>query len=50
MDINEGIISLQEKTIKNLKAEITYWKETAKYYQDMISDMARKELNKTLYK
>lgn len=40
MNPYKTIISRQQKTIEELKAEITYWKETAEFYQ--------KELNKTL--
>lgn len=55
MDINEATISLQQKTIKNLKAELTYWKETADYWKNVAFEFERhnkhlKELNKTLDK
>lgn len=41
------IIVRQQKTIEELKAEITYWKETAKYYQNKLKEI-QKILNKTL--
>lgn len=40
VDLMEDLNKEDQKTIEELKAEITYWKETAEFYQ--------KELNKTL--
>ena len=55
MNIDESIISIQQKTIENLKAEIIYWKETAEYWKNVAFEFERhnkylKELNKTVEK
>lgn len=56
------LIAKQHKTIEELKAELTYWKETAQYWKELAQnweDIAHtfeheykhlKELNKTLDK
>lgn len=51
------LIAKQHKTIEELKAELTYWKETAEYWQDVAVEFEfgrnnkyKKELNKTLDK
>lgn len=38
MNIDKIIIDWQQKTIEELQAEITYWKETAKYWQDQYEE------------
>lgn len=47
------LIAKQHKIIEELKAELTYWKETADYWKNVAFEFERhnkylKELNKTL--
>lgn len=53
MNIDESIISIQQKTIENLKAEIIYWKETEEYWKESAKywkEKYQKELNKSVDK
>ena len=47
VDLMEDLNKEDQKIIEELKAEITYWKETAKYYQNKLKEI-QKILNKTL--
>lgn len=49
MNSDKILFAKQQKTIQDLKAEVTYWKETAKYYQNKLKEI-QKILNKTLDK
>lgn len=48
MSPDDLIASLEDQIIQQ-KAELTYWKETAKYYQNKLKEI-QKILNKTLDK
>lgn len=41
MDLDQVMIIRQQKVIGELKAELTYWKETAEYWKDVAFEYER---------
>lgn len=56
MDLDQVNLIRQQKVIDELKAELTYWKESSEYYKDRCCKLERynsylrNKLNKTLDK